>query len=158
MILSVSGIIDSILNVGIADHTRAPVERVDSFRYLGVYHGPLTSTPRRRSAFLQNSDARSLSPTTPETIPTGNIMSWLGNSRWQLSALQDTYARRMQDEGREDQKRIHPDNRLFSLPWSGRCAACEDQTREDKEEFLPLGQSGPESVTPQRTSRIIYDS
>ncbi|KAK1786398.1 hypothetical protein P4O66_018084, partial [Electrophorus voltai] len=102
---------------------------------------------------------------TIESILTGNITVWFGNStkqdrqalqrvvrsaeritHTQLPDLQTIYHKRCQTKARRIVKDYtHPKNRLLSLLRSGKRFHSDDQDRETEEELLPTGHSGPES-------------
>ncbi|KAK1794070.1 hypothetical protein P4O66_010976, partial [Electrophorus voltai] len=102
---------------------------------------------------------------TIESILTGNITIWFGNSTKQdrralqrvvrsaerithteLPDLQTIYYKRCQTKARRIVKDpTHPNNRLFSLLRSGRrFCSLKTNNRETEEELLPAGHSGPE--------------
>ncbi|KAF7699141.1 hypothetical protein HF521_003883, partial [Silurus meridionalis] len=135
-----------------------PVERVDSFRYLGVHitqdlswscHiNTLVKKPRQRLYHLRrlrdfklpSQVLKTFYTCTIESVLTGSITSWFGNSTMQdrralqrvvrsaertihteLPDLQDIYGTRCRTRARKIVKDLsHPNNGLFSLLRSGK--------------------------------------
>ncbi|KAI5608749.1 gastrula zinc finger protein XlCGF28.1-like, partial [Silurus asotus] len=135
-----------------------PVERVDSFRYLGVHitqdlswscHiNPLVKKARQRLYHLRllrdfklpSQVLKTFYTCTIESVLTGSITSWFGNSTMQdrralqrvvrsaertihteLPDLQDIYSMRCRTRARKIVKDLsHPNNGLFSLLRSGK--------------------------------------
>ncbi|KAK1803854.1 hypothetical protein P4O66_003801 [Electrophorus voltai] len=152
------------------------VERVDSFRYLGVHILQDLSWSRHTSSLakkarqrlyhlrrlrdfrLPSKVLRNFYTCTIESILTGNITVWFGNSTKQdrqalqrvvrsaerithseLPDLQTTYYKRCQTKARKIVKDpTHPNNRLFSLLRSGRCfRSLKAKTERLKRSFFP---------------------
>ncbi|KAK1792044.1 hypothetical protein P4O66_001826 [Electrophorus voltai] len=135
------------------------VERVDSFRYLGVHISQDLSWSRHTNSLakkarqrlyhlrclrdfrLPSKVLRNVYTCTIESILTGNITVWFGNSTKQdrqalqrvvrsaerithteLPVLQTIYYKQCQTKARRIVKDpTHPNNRLFSLLRSGKC-------------------------------------
>ncbi|KAK1789901.1 hypothetical protein P4O66_002203 [Electrophorus voltai] len=152
------------------------VERVDSFRYLGVHISQDLSWSRHTSSLakkarqrlyhlrclrdfrLPSKVLRNFYTCTIESILTGNITVWFGNSTKQdrqalqrvvrsaerithseLPDLQTTYYKRCQTKARKIVKDpTHPNNRLFSLLRSGRrFRSLKAKTERLKRSFFP---------------------
>ncbi|KAK1805677.1 hypothetical protein P4O66_019239 [Electrophorus voltai] len=152
------------------------VERVDSFRYLGVHisqdlswsrhTSPLAKKARQclyhlrrlRDFRLPSKVLRNFYTCTIESILTGNITVWFGNSTKQdrqalqrvvrsaecithseLPDLQTIYYKRCQTKARKIVKDpTHPNNRLFSLLRSGRrFRSLKTKTERLKRSFFP---------------------
>ncbi|KAK1802483.1 hypothetical protein P4O66_022154 [Electrophorus voltai] len=152
------------------------VERVDSFRYLGVHISQDLSWSRHTSSLakkarqrlyhlrrlrdfrLPSKVLRNFFTCTIESILTGNITVWFGNSTKQdrqalqrvvrsaerithseLPDLQTTYYKRCQTKARKIVKDpTHPNNRLFSLLRSGRrFRSLKAKTERLKRSFFP---------------------
>ncbi|KAK1784187.1 hypothetical protein P4O66_003976 [Electrophorus voltai] len=152
------------------------VERVDSFRYLGVHISQDLSWSRHTSSLakkarqrlyhlrrlrdfrLPSKVLRNVYTCTIESILTGNITVWFGNSTKQdrqalqrvvrsaerithseLPDLQTTYYKRCQTKARKIVKDpTHPNNRLFSLLRSGRrFRSLKAKTERLKRSFFP---------------------
>ncbi|KAK1801512.1 hypothetical protein P4O66_004574 [Electrophorus voltai] len=152
------------------------VERVDSFRYLGVHISQdlswshhtsslakkarqrLYHLRRLRDFRLPSKVLRNFYTCTIESILTGNITVWFGNSTKQdrqalqrvvrsaerithseLPDLQTTYYKQCQTKARKIVKDpTHPNNRLFSLLRSGRrFRSLKAKTQRLKRSFFP---------------------
>uniref|UniRef100_A0A4W4EES8 Reverse transcriptase domain-containing protein n=1 Tax=Electrophorus electricus TaxID=8005 RepID=A0A4W4EES8_ELEEL len=152
------------------------VERVDSFRYLGVHISQDLSWSRHSSSLAKKARQRlyhlrrlrdfrlpskvlqNFYTCTIESILTGNITVWFGNSTKQdrqalqrvvrsaerithseLPDLQTTYYKRCQTKARKIVKDpTHPNNRLFSLLRSGRrFRSLKTKTERLKRSFFP---------------------
>ncbi|KAK1785739.1 hypothetical protein P4O66_003099 [Electrophorus voltai] len=152
------------------------LERVDSFRYLGVHisqdlswsrhtNSPAKKARQRlyhlrrlRDFRLPSKVLRNFYTCTIESILTGNITVWFGNSTKQdrqalqrvvrsaeriahmeLPDLQTIYYKRCQTKARKIVKDpTHPNNRLFSLLRSGRrFRSLKTQTERLKRSFFP---------------------
>ncbi|KAK1802517.1 hypothetical protein P4O66_021800 [Electrophorus voltai] len=152
------------------------VERVDSFRYLGVHISQDLSWSRHTSSLakkarqrlyhlrclrdfrLPSKVLRNFYTCTIESILTGNITVWFGNSTKQdrqalqrvvrsaerithseLPDLQTIYYKRCQTKARKIVKDpTHPNNRLFSLLRSGRrFRSLKTKTERLKRSFFP---------------------
>ncbi|KAI5090308.1 gastrula zinc finger protein XlCGF28.1-like [Silurus meridionalis] len=142
-----------------------PVERVESFRYLGVHitqdlswscHiNTLVKKARQRLYHLRR---LTLSLNTIESVLTGSITSWFGNSTMQdrralqrvvrsaertihteLPDLQDIYSMRCRTRARKIVKDLsHPNNGLFSLLRSGkRFRSLKANTERMRRSFFP---------------------
>ncbi|KAI5623032.1 gastrula zinc finger protein XlCGF28.1-like [Silurus asotus] len=153
-----------------------PVERVDSFRYLGVHitqdlsWSSHTNTlvkkawqrlyyPRRLRDFkLPSQVLKTFYTCTIESVLTGSITSWFGNSTMQdrqalqrevrsaertihteLPDLQDIYSTRCRTRARKIVKDLsHPNNGLFSLLRSGkRFRSLKANTERMRRSFFP---------------------
>ncbi|KAK1798158.1 hypothetical protein P4O66_000652 [Electrophorus voltai] len=152
------------------------VERVDSFRYLGVHISQDLSWSRHTNSLakkarqrlyhlrrlrdfrLPSKVLRNFYTCTIESILTGNITVWFGNSTKQdrqalqrvvrsaerithteLPDLQTIYYKRCQTKARKIVKDpTHPNNRLFSLLRSGRrFRSLKTKTERLKRRFFP---------------------
>ncbi|KAK1806312.1 hypothetical protein P4O66_000024 [Electrophorus voltai] len=152
------------------------VERVDSFRYLGVHISQDLSWSRHTNSLakkarqrlyhlrrlrdfrLPTKVLRNFYTCTIESILTGNITVWFGNSTKQdrqalqrvvrsaerithteLPDLQTIYYKRCQTKARRIVKDpTHPNNRLFSLLRSGRrFCSLKTKTERLKRSFFP---------------------
>ncbi|KAK1802666.1 hypothetical protein P4O66_004301 [Electrophorus voltai] len=152
------------------------VERVDSFRYLGVHISQDLSWSRHTNSLakkarqrlyhlrrlrdfrLPSMVLRNFYTCTIESILTGNITVWFGNSTKQdrqalqrvvrsaerithteLPNLQTIYYKRCQTKARKIVKDpTHPNNRLFSLLRSGRrFRSLKTKTERLKRSFFP---------------------
>ncbi|KAK1794175.1 hypothetical protein P4O66_011076, partial [Electrophorus voltai] len=152
------------------------VERVDSFRYLGIHISQDLSWSRHTNSLakkacqrlyhlrrlrdfrLPSKVLRNFYTCTIESILTGNITVWFGNSTKQdrqalqrvvrsaerithteLPDLQTIYYKRCQTKARRIVKDpTHPNNRLFSLLRSGRrFRSLKTKTERLKRSFFP---------------------
>ncbi|KAK1785701.1 hypothetical protein P4O66_019042, partial [Electrophorus voltai] len=152
------------------------VERVDSFRYLGVHISQDLSWSRHTNSLAKKARQRlyhlrclrdvrlpskvlqNFYTCTMESILTGNITVWFGNSTKQdrqalqrvvrsaerithteLPDLQTIYYKRCQTKARRIVKdTTHPNNRLFSLLRSGRrFRSLKTKTERLKRSFFP---------------------
>ncbi|KAK1794570.1 hypothetical protein P4O66_001295 [Electrophorus voltai] len=152
------------------------VERVDSFRYLGVHISQDLSWSRHTNSLAKKARQRlyhlrrlrdfrltskvlqNFYTCTIESILTGNITVWFGNSTKQdrqalqrvvcsaerithteLPDLQTIYHKRCQTKARKTVKDpTHPNNRLFSLLRSGRrFRSLKTKTERLKRSFFP---------------------
>ncbi|KAK1796922.1 hypothetical protein P4O66_000887 [Electrophorus voltai] len=152
------------------------VERVDSFKYLGVHisqdlswshHSNSLAKKARQSLYhlrrlrdfrLPSKVLRNFYTCTIESILTGNITVWFGNStkqdrqvlewvvhsaehitRTELPDLQTIYDKRCQTKARRIVKDpTHPNNRLFSLLKSGKhFRSLKIKTERLKRSFFP---------------------
>ncbi|KAK1787403.1 hypothetical protein P4O66_002727 [Electrophorus voltai] len=152
------------------------VERVDSFRYLGVHISQDMSWSRHTNSLAKKAHQRlyhlrclrdfrlpskvlqNFYSCTIESILTGNITVWFGNStkqdrqalqrvvrsaecitRTELPDLQTIYYKRCQTKARRIVKDpTHPNNRLFSLLRSGRrFRSLKTKTERLKRSFFP---------------------
>uniref|UniRef100_A0A8C7WXU9 Alkylated DNA repair protein AlkB homologue 8 N-terminal domain-containing protein n=1 Tax=Oryzias sinensis TaxID=183150 RepID=A0A8C7WXU9_9TELE len=154
---------------------KSPVERVKSFRYLVVHitqdlswschintvvkkaRQRFSHLRRLRDFRLPSVVLRNFYSCTIESILTGNITTWFGNSTmWDRRALQrvvrsaeriihtelpdlhSIYSRRCWTRARKITKDLsHPDNGLFSLLRSGKCFRSLKANTETDEELLP---------------------
>uniref|UniRef100_A0A6I8QMV9 Reverse transcriptase domain-containing protein n=1 Tax=Xenopus tropicalis TaxID=8364 RepID=A0A6I8QMV9_XENTR len=155
---------------------KSPVERVDSFRYLGVHitqdlswschintvvrkaRQRLYHLRRLRGFRLPSRVLRNFYSCTIESILTGNISTWFGNSNMKdrqalqrvvrlaeriicikLPDLQSIYNKRCWTKARKIMKDLsHPDNGLFCLLRSGRCfRSLKANTERLKRSFFP---------------------
>lgn len=154
-----------------------PVERVDSLRYLGVYitqdlswschintrvkkaRQHLYYLRRLRDFKLPSQVLKTIYTCTIESVLTGRITSWFGNSTMQdrrafqrvvqsaehtihtrLSDLQDIYSMRCQTRARKIVKDLsHPNNRLFFylLCSEKRFRALKANTERMRKSFFP---------------------
>ncbi|KAK1785226.1 hypothetical protein P4O66_018626, partial [Electrophorus voltai] len=162
------------------------VERVDSFRYLGVHISQDLSWSRHTNSLAKKARQRlyhlrclrdfrlpskvlwNFYTCTIESILTGNITVWFGNSTKQdrqalqrvvrsaerithteLPDLQTIYYKRCQTKARKIVKDpTHTNNRLFSLLRSGRSGrfrSLKTKTERLKRSFFPQAIRGPES-------------
>ncbi|KAK1792984.1 hypothetical protein P4O66_001702 [Electrophorus voltai] len=159
------------------------VERVDSFRYLGIHILQDLSWSRHTNSLAKKAQQRlyhlrclrdfklaskvlqNFYTCTIESIITGNITVWFGNSTKQdrqalqrvvrsvehithteRPNLQSIYYKQCQTKARRIVKEpTHPNNRLFSLLRSGKRFRSLKTNRETEEEHLPAGHSGPAS-------------
>ncbi|KAK1784337.1 hypothetical protein P4O66_003513, partial [Electrophorus voltai] len=152
------------------------VERVDSFRYLGVHISQDLSWSRHTNSLAKNARQRlyhlrrlrdfrlpskvlrNSYTCTIESILTGNITVWFGNSNKQdrqtlqrvvrsaerithteLPDLHTIYYKRCQTKVRRIVKDpTHPNNRFFSLLRSGKCfRSLKTKTERRKRSFFP---------------------
>ncbi|KAK1797545.1 hypothetical protein P4O66_000840 [Electrophorus voltai] len=155
---------------------RTTLERVDSFRYLGVHISQDLSSSRHTNSLAKKAHQRlyylrrlrdfrlpskvlwNFYTCTIESILTGNITVWFGNSTKQnrqalqrvvhsakrithteLPDLQTIYYKRCQTKARRIVKDpTHPNNRLFSLLRSGkRFRSLKTKTERLKRSFFP---------------------
>ncbi|KAI5629002.1 gastrula zinc finger protein XlCGF28.1-like [Silurus asotus] len=153
-----------------------PVERVDSFRYLGVHitqdlswschintlvkkaRQRLYHLRRLRDFKLPSQVLKTFYTCTIESVLTGSITSWFGNSTMQdrralqrvvrsaertihteLPDLQDIYSTRCMTRARKIVKDLsHPNNGLFSLLRSGkRFCSLKANTERMRRSFFP---------------------
>ncbi len=154
---------------------KTPVERVNSFKFLGVHitedltwsahidavlkkaHQHLFFLRRLRKFGMSPSILRSFYTCTVESILTGCITAWFGNSTasnrkalqrvvrtarhivgGELPSLQDIYTRRCIRKARRIIKDSHPSHRLLSLLPSGRrLRSIRSRTSRLRDSFFP---------------------
>ncbi|KAI5106658.1 gastrula zinc finger protein XlCGF28.1-like [Silurus meridionalis] len=164
-----------------------PVERVDSFRYLGVHitqdlswschintlekaRQRLYHLRRLRDFKLPSQVLKTFYTCTIESVLTGSITSWFGNSTMQdrralqrvvrsaertihteLPDLQDIYSTRCRTRARKIVKDLsHPNNGLFSLLRSGkRFRSLKANTERMRRSFFPQAIRSLNQETPR---------
>ncbi len=175
---------------------KTPVERVNSFKFLGVHitedltwsahtdavlkksHQRLFFLRRLRKFGMSPSILRSFYTCTVESILTGCITAWFGNSTagnrkalqrvvrtarhiggGELPSLQDIYTRRCIRKARRIiNESSHPSHRLFSLqPTGKRLRSIRSHTSQLRDSFFPSGYQAneqPELIHPTAHSHF----